>query len=439
MGKDPLRPASNCNEVLKAVPLAQSGEYWIDVEGVSTQLYCDMSAMNGYKFGWTPVYSMCQNGGGDARDPSHAMPLVPQKGQPVRSLQYNKVLSTSPKFIIFGSDFKSSGYMFSWDAITSGNDNFKNLLDGTYAGTPGSCYGVGQPMSGSTGTCSSSMTIQHNNGGSETNDIPTLGCSCPVWNSDGMRWGQIDGLGNYNGVSHVGNEGWNHDPQTSDGCIYIWVASYELSSIGQSAGNPASSCADIPMQSGYFWLSIDGEAKEMYCNEGGWTLVYSMCQNGGGDARSPVRTLPIRPDKGLPVSALEYNKVAALSPTRIRYTSDFNTGSAYDFTWEQITTRSVNELQVLLQGSMQSSDNICVNVGGAISSPIGCSSFYIQHNNGGSESHDIPTIGCACPVWNDMYWGQIDGLGNYNGVSHHSGSWDHSPQTTDGCIHVYVG
>lgn len=56
----------------------------------------------------------------------------------------------------------------------------------------GSCYRVGLQMN-----------FQHNNGGSESYDIPTLGFPGTVWTS-GMVWGQIDSPGNYGGwINHA--------------------------------------------------------------------------------------------------------------------------------------------------------------------------------------------------------------------------------------------
>ncbi len=50
-----------------------------------------------------------------------------------------------------------------------------------------------------------------------------------------------------------------------------------------------------------------------------------------------------------------------------------------------------------------------------------------MHNNGGSESHDMPTFAEGSPCWtNRMFWGQIDLTNNYGGlinlIDGHSGS-----------------
>ena len=55
-----------------------------------------------------------------------------------------------------------------------------------------------------------SMVFQHNNEGSESHDIPTLGNSSSVW-STGMYWGQIDSTSNHGGIMNF------YDPHTGSG------------------------------------------------------------------------------------------------------------------------------------------------------------------------------------------------------------------------------
>ena len=47
--------------------------------------------------------------------------------------------------------------------------------------------------------------------------------------------------------------------------------------------------------------------------------------------------------------------------------------------------------------------------------------LVFQHNNGGTESHDISTLGnTGSDVWNGgMYWGNIDDVSNYGGLMNH--------------------
>ena len=54
------------------------------------------------------------------------------------------------------------------------------------------------------------MVFQHNNYGSETHDIPTLGYSTNIWGS-GMFWGNIDATSNHGGIMNI----W--DPHTGSG------------------------------------------------------------------------------------------------------------------------------------------------------------------------------------------------------------------------------
>lgn len=63
--------------------------------------------------------------------------------------------------------------------------------------TTNSVYTV-YPSIGSCIRVGDSMNWQHNNGGGESYDIPTLGNNGTVWTS-GMYWGQIDSPGNYGG------------------------------------------------------------------------------------------------------------------------------------------------------------------------------------------------------------------------------------------------
>ena len=54
-------------------------------------------------------------------------------------------------------------------------------------------------------------------------------------------------------------------------------------------------------------------------------------------------------------------------------------------------------------------------------------SWVFQHNNDGSESHDIPTLGESANIWGSgMYWGNIDATSNHGGIMNiydpHTGS-----------------
>jgi hypothetical protein len=222
-GSGALCPSTSCQAILSAGLSNGDGNYWVDPTGAdSFEVYCDMTTDSG---GWLLSYIMCQDGGGDARAAglSHATPITPTTS-PVTSLPYATVDAMSPSTIRFTSDFTGGvGYKFAWSNLASGINSAQILLDGTMAGsTNNSCQSLGSPLAGSTGeTCT--MIIQHNNGGGETHDISTIGCGCVVWAGDGMLWGQIDSLSNYNGVSHLSSTGWDHSPMTSDGCLQVYV------------------------------------------------------------------------------------------------------------------------------------------------------------------------------------------------------------------------
>ena len=220
-GSGALCPSTSCQAILSAGLSNGDGNYWVDPTGAgSFEVYCDMTTDSG---GWLLSYIMCQDGGGDAvaAGLSHATPITPTTS-PVSSIPYATVNAMSPSTIRFTSDFTGGvGYKFDWSTITSDINSAQILLDGTMTSRD-ACQAMGSPISGSSGaTCS--MLMEHNNGGDETNDIPTLGCGCHVWQSDGMLWGQIDSVGNYNGVSHLSSTGWDHSPMTTNGCLLAYV------------------------------------------------------------------------------------------------------------------------------------------------------------------------------------------------------------------------
>ena len=164
---------------------------------------------------------MCQDSPGTIFSLDHSLPITPTTPGPA-SVPFATVSAMSPSVVRFTSDFTGgTGYLFDWNTTVSGVNQMETLLEGMTRSI-NSCQAMGQPLPGSSGT-SCSMSWQHNNGGSEPHDIPTLGCACSVWSSTGMQWGQIDGLGNYNGVSHITGTSWDHSPQTTSGCIQTYV------------------------------------------------------------------------------------------------------------------------------------------------------------------------------------------------------------------------
>ncbi len=194
---------------------------------------------------------------------------------------------------------------------------------------------------------------------------------------------------------------------------------------------------------GVYWLAPEGSAFEAWCDmeNGGWTLVWSMCQDGGGSVTNPVRTTPLMPSKHLPVSALSYAPVEAMEPTSVRFGSDFREEPGYLLSWDDVTG-TVNQLQKLLDGDFSGDKNECLQYLNPLEGSNGEECVLVmQHNNSNSEPYDIPSLGCNCGVWNyPLLWGQIDGLTQFNGVSHRLSKDEPSDgvMTTDGCLHVYV-
>jgi hypothetical protein len=205
---------------LDADPSAVDSTYFIDPDGAGSQpayaVYCDMLGTEG----WALVYLMCQDSPGNIFSLDHNLPITPTTPGPA-SIPFATVSAMNPSVVRFTSDFTGgTGYLFNWSTAVSSVNQMEVLLEGLTRDI-NVCQPMGVPLSGSTGS-SCSMSWQHNNGGSEPHDIPTLGCACSVWASTGMQWGQIDALTNYNGVSHI-TSGWDHSPQTTSGCIQTFV------------------------------------------------------------------------------------------------------------------------------------------------------------------------------------------------------------------------
>lgn len=216
-------PAASCQALHTARPTAGDGTYWIvPGPGINPlQVWCDMDATGG----WTLAYVMCQDSTGSILSMDRSTPIVPGAAHNPSSLTWTAVTELNPSKIRFTSDFRTGlGYVFDWSTVTGGH-NFAKVLFSGVSSNHNTCDVLGVPLAGSSGaTCS--MSIEHNNAGSEPYDIPSLGCGCAVWDTGGMMWGQIDDLAHWHGLSHRLTHsvvGSNEAGETTDGCIEIYV------------------------------------------------------------------------------------------------------------------------------------------------------------------------------------------------------------------------
>ena len=131
------------------------------------------------------------------------------------------------------------------------------------------------------------------------------------------------------------------------------------------------------------WCDMEGGSSDLL---GGWALVYKSCQSGSGGLGSNTnidqKSLPILPVPG-PVSSVPYDKVAATSPTHVRFSSDFQHGPGYLFEWAALVGSSVdgrNQMESLLNGPLSggtSSSNIGSPLPG--SNGVDCSMCVSPH------------------------------------------------------------
>ncbi len=219
-------PGLDCQQILNDDPTAADGTFWIDPDGgagsAAYEVWCDMEAGTG----WVLSYVMCQDSTGSIQAMDRATPIVPGAEANPSALSYSAVSALNPGKIRFTSDHTGgAGYIFSWSTISAGNNFAEVLFDGLTRNL-NTCNTLGVPMSGSTGP-GCTMSIEHNNNGSESHDIPSLGCGCSVWAPGGMMWGQIDALPNWNGTSHLlthnSGMGSSDSPDTTTGCVEIYV------------------------------------------------------------------------------------------------------------------------------------------------------------------------------------------------------------------------
>ena len=171
-----------------------------------------------------------------------------------------------------------------------------------------------------------------------------------------------------------------------------------------------------------------------------YTLVYVLDSNG--DVRNP--------------NTIEFGEVGIASPS-VAFTPYVQINNAVE--WKQLKFTGVNKpwVQHIFNRTEATEDvleSLCNpysawvmnNNSGRYVVPAPGSNkrvgqrMVFQHNNGGGETHDIPTLATNTNVWgNSMIWGQIDSTSNYGGILNtgygHSGS---SGGATGDKILVYV-
>lgn len=162
------------------------------------------------------------------------------------------------------------------------------------------------------------------------------------------------------------------------------------------------------------------------------TLVFLM--DSGGTLYSPnVVALGDMTTGSTSVAITEYNNIDGnLSGSEnwrsLRFTST-------DRPWVQHVFDRTRTSEFVLSSLANQKSNwtMPVNTSYTAVPAVGSSSntqrlMYWEHNNNGSETHDIPTLAMGHHVWsNNMHWGQIDSTSNYGGllneaIYRHSGS-----------------
>ena len=201
---------------------------------------------------------------------------------------------------------------------------------------------------------------------------------------------------------------------------------------------------------GTYWLDPTGsDPFEVHCDmtEGGWALVYNMCQNNGGSALAGDLQIesPVLPTANF-VTSLGYTRAADIGAAEVRFGSDFTPGG-YIFSWSTLSAISnPGPLEQTLNGTPHSNlQNACAGLGQALPGSTGdsCSNLQIGHNYNPSSSIDtweIPSLGCGCHPWGSFRWGSIDRRDSCSGVVHSSSNrhCSNNPQTSNGCINIYL-
>lgn len=191
--------------------------------------------------------------------------------------------------------------------------------------------------------------------------------------------------------------------------------------------------AKVEYYTGEDWVNTDGslitadEESTLY-------LVYAISNTGTTSVASPQQfsTLDEMTTDAEGVAFIPYNTASSLiSWNRAIFTSVQRPFVQFAF---DRTPALEKWLRVLLSPYSNWANEVSVNGTYGIVPSVGSSigvggqpGMNFQHNNGGTEPYDIPTLGNSGTVWGSgMYWGQIDAPTNYGGfmnqVYPHSGS-----------------
>lgn len=209
---------------------------------------------------------------------------------------------------------------------------------------------------------------------------------------------------------------------------------------------------------GQYHLGSADKVLRSWCDmtslDGGWTLVYLLCNDGGGSPRALELSHPdpLLPGRNQEVSSRTYQDVLAMDPETVRFTSDFTGGVGYVYPWSKATAGH-NPMRVLLDGLMPQAADSVEDLGPPLPGSSGSDcARYIGHTNHG-DGEGIPSISCnatlATPP-DGLKWGQMraaDAIvgpvepssGDAMGVVHiGEGGWLQKDRDEHGCLNVYI-
>ena len=190
---------------------------------------------------YTLVWSMSESGSVHNNYTTHDFATLAEAQTGVNFTSYSNIPTNWDRLVLTS---KNRGTVWTFANNADSRRHLESLCNpiSSWTATKNVSYDA-QPREGSsryatTGTLYTGMRYQHNNGGTESHDICTLGNSgSDVWNS-GMYWGNIDATSNYGGLmnqynatsgSGGGNTGdtlyayvqYNHSTTASDYTNYL--------------------------------------------------------------------------------------------------------------------------------------------------------------------------------------------------------------------------